>query len=65
MPLVNESNFMFQLPSIEELKKEYFYAWDQALEAMAQGDYAYARQWQEKRRSAELAIARKLVEEQA
>ena len=63
--LVNSSNFMFKLPSIEELKKEYFYASEQAREAMAQGDYAYARQWQDKRRSAELAIARKMSEEQA
>ena len=62
---VNSSNFMFQLPSIEELKQEYFYAAEQAREAMAQGHYAYARQWQDKKRSAELAIARKMVEEQA
>ena len=63
--LVNSSNFMFKLPSIEELKNEYFYASEQVREAMAQGDYAYARQWQDKRRSAELAIARKMAEEQA
>lgn len=60
--IVNSSNFMFQLPSIEELKKEYFYAAEQAREAMAQGHYTYARQWQDKKRSAELAIARKMVE---
>lgn len=58
-------NQMFKLPSIEQLKEEYFYAADQAREALAQGHYDYARQWQEKKRSAELAMARKIAEEQA